>query len=103
MKKQEGTGIKDSDKEKIIALISALLPKAKIILFGSRAAGSWRTGSDLDIAIDTGRRIKISDLGEIKSVLEGTNIPHSIDVVDYNFVDELMKKMIDQEGIKWKN
>jgi len=90
-------------KQKIISLITALQPKSKIYLFGSQATGTQTHGSDIDIAIDTGEKIKRSDVGEIREVLNTTNIPYKIDIVDVNSVSENMKNIILNEGILWKN
>lgn len=99
---EEITGIKTKYKEKIIALISALVPDAKIYLFGSRACGDWRHSSDVDVCIDTGEQLEISTVGELKDIFTMATIPHTIDVVDFNFVSPAMKKMILKERIVWK-
>jgi uncharacterized protein len=95
--------IEETDKRKIINLISSLLPKTKIYLFGSRAVGSHSPGSDIDIAIDGGTKIERRTIAEIRSILEATNIMHKIDVVDFHSVPDRMQKMIKKEGVSWKN
>jgi len=45
------TGIDEKTKTKVIALISALIPKAKIYLFGSRATGKFSQWSDIDLEL----------------------------------------------------
>lgn len=97
--------IKESDKEKIIAIISALFPKAKIYLFGSRAVETAARGSDIDLALDTGTEIDYVALGELRDVLNETHIPQKIDIVDFNspFLSSDMKESIIRERIVWKN
>ena len=97
------TGINEKDKEKIIALISALAPTAKIILFGSRARGRFLRSSDIDIALDAGKKLPEVAIAEIKDVLAGTDIMYKIDVLDYNNVRAEMRDSIEQEGIIWKS
>jgi len=97
------TGIEEKNKKKIIALISALVPTAKIYLFGSRARGTHSKSSDIDIAIDAGERLPILAVGEIIDVLAGTDIMLKIDVVDVHEVSEIMQKSIMDEAIVWKN
>lgn len=96
------TGIDTKDKEKIIALISALVPDAKIILFGSRARGKFSRSSDVDIALDAGRELPGIAINEIKDVLAGTDIMFTIDVLDLTHVADAMKESIAREGIVWK-
>ena len=48
------TGIEEDILKKIVKLIKSCFPDANIYLFGSRANGSFRETSDIDIAIDAG-------------------------------------------------
>jgi predicted nucleotidyltransferase len=45
------------EKEIIIRLLDALFPGVKIYLFGSRARGTHRPTSDIDLALDAGREL----------------------------------------------
>ena len=56
-------------KEKIIALVYALQPNARIYLYGSRARSTNSPFSDIDLEIDTGEKLPIIELDEIKSVI----------------------------------
>jgi uncharacterized protein len=82
-------------------LTLALIPDAKIILFGSRARGDDSHGSDVDIALDAGRKIEFVAVGEVRDVLEATNIPYKVDVLDFYSVSKDMQEMISKEGIQW--
>jgi predicted nucleotidyltransferase len=97
------TGINEKDKEKIIALISALAPDAKIILFGSRARGRFSDFSDIDLALDMGKEIPPLLMGEIADVLASTNIVYKIQIIDRYFATEEMQESIKREGIAWKS
>lgn len=97
-------GIDERNKQKIIDLIGVLLPNAKIYLFGSRARGTHTERSDIDLALDAGAPIPRIIIGEIKDVLEATNIINSIDVVDlYGSISPRMKEAILKEGVLWKH
>ena len=90
-------------KDKIIVLISAMIPDAKIILFGSRATSLHSDCSDIDIALDTGKKLNRFYVGEVRDVLNATRIPYKIDLVDYYGVSASMQEDIRNEGIIWKN
>jgi predicted nucleotidyltransferase len=94
--------IRPTDKNKIIALTSALFPHAVIYLFGSRATGTFSRGSDIDIALDAGQELDFVAVGELREVLNATNVPRKIDVVDFHAVSEGMRQTIRTEGIVWK-
>jgi len=89
-------------KQKIIAVISALMPDVKIYLFGSRARGTNSPRADIDIALDGGKRLPIEDVDEIKSMFKESNIMYQIDVVDFYQVSELMRNEISKERVMWK-
>ena len=90
-------------QETMIQLLTVLFPSATIYLFGSRARGDHTDRSDIDIAIDLGRRMEIREIAKARGVLEGLNLPWKIDVVDMHCISEVMKGFILKEGIVWKN
>lgn len=94
--------IKKEHKEKMLAILTALFPDAKIYLFGSRARNTHSDSSDVDIAIDAGQKMDFSATGEAKDVMEALYTPYKVDVVDFHRVPEGMQQMILSEGIRWK-
>ncbi len=100
---QSSESVDKKTKEKIIAIISALLPQAKIYLFGSRARKTNSQSSDIDIAIDAGKELRRADVDELVSVFSATNIMERIDVVDMHQVPQEMRNSITEEGILWKS
>lgn len=89
-------------KDKIVGIISVLIPEAKIYLFGSRARGNYKKYSDIDIALDAGKPLPIQDVDEVKSMLNESNIIHLIDVLDFHSVNTAMQEAIMKEKIIWK-
>ncbi len=92
--------LSDEEKQKIIRMIHAIVPDAKIILFGSYAQGRATHGSDLDLALDVGRPIPRRDVMEVQDILAASNIYH---IVDYHGVSESLREEIRKEGIAWTN
>ena len=89
-------------KEKIIRILSALFPDTRIILYGSRARETQRLFSDIDLALDAGKEISRHDIQEAISMLQESNVPYKIDIVDLWAVRDEMRKAIQKEGIVWK-
>lgn len=58
-------------------------PKYRIFLFGSRATGTGRNGSDYDIGIEGPERIGLSALYAIQNKVEELPTLHKIDIVDF--------------------
>lgn len=99
----EMAGIDETTKRKMIGVIRAVFPLAKIYLFGSQARGDFKERSDIDIAIDGGHALPRVDVGEVKDMLNASHIPYPIDVVDYWAVSKAMQKAIRKESILWND
>jgi|SRR3989339_3027 len=73
--------------------------KDKAFIFGSRATGNTRKFSDIDIGVRSEREIDTLLLSDIEEAFEESNIPYTVDVVDFsnisnNFKEVSMKKVI---------
>lgn len=78
----------------------------EVILFGSRAKGNYREGSDIDLAVK-GRNISFDDILTLNRKLDDLNLPYKIDLLDYTTIKEKdLVEHIDRVGIsfynKWK-
>lgn len=71
----------------------------EVILFGSRALGTHKKASDVDLAIK-GKNIDINTLAKLTHTLEEqTNLPYFFDVVIYDKIsDDALRKAIDAGG-----
>ncbi len=95
--------IPQDKQDKIIKVIEIFFPDAKIYLFGSRAKNTHTVTSDIDIAIDAGHPMGMTERGQINSMLDALNIPQNIDVVDFQRAPEALRVNILRDGILWKN
>lgn len=86
------------NQDKMIKLLTVLFPESKIYLFGSRARGDFKETSDIDIAIDAGRRITSLEIAQSQNIIEALNIPQKIDLVDLQAVPQDMKEAILKEA-----
>jgi len=95
-------GVDPEIKTKIIRLCKAIIPDAAIWVYGSRARGDFSDRSDIDLALDTGKQIGYLVLGELKDVLEATNIRYRFDIVDLQALPESeFKSVIQREKVLW--
>jgi len=81
----------------ILAAISTQPGIGLAILFGSLAAGEGRAESDLDLAVDAGRRLTASEKMALISELAGRT-GRSVDLVDIHAVGEPLLGQILQHG-----
>jgi len=69
------------------AIVQAILrqhlpPEAKVWVFGSRATGRARRGSDLDLAIDLGQPLPQPMQYDLGFAFEDSDLPYTVDVLD---------------------
>lgn len=68
----------------------------KVCIYGSRAKGTYRTGSDIDFAVWTDAHDKFT---AIRWELDALPTPYMFDVTDYKVLThEGLKKSIDTDG-----
>lgn len=95
--------VKEKYKEQLLKIIHKRIPSATVYLFGSRATNQEKPGSDIDLAIDTGKSINYQIIIKILCDLDETTIPLNVDIVDLQTAPVQLKETILREGIKWTN
>ncbi|MDD2906955.1 MAG: nucleotidyltransferase domain-containing protein [Sulfurimonas sp.] len=74
-----------------------------VLLFGSRAKGTAKKGSDIDLAI-IGDDLNFRDICKFGIKLDELDLPYKIDIVDYNAITNLeLKEHIDRVCISLKS
>jgi len=93
-------GLKDDDLDFIKKTILKFNTIKKTVIFGSRAKGNYKTGSDIDIAI-YGEDVDFSTVSRLHAILEEESpMPYYFDIVDYTHLDKKeLKEHIDRVGI----
>jgi len=77
------------------AILQESLPIGAIVyVFGSRAKGTARKVSDLDLAIDAHRKLTLSEEIALKEAFDESDLPMKVDIVDLHSVSESFKEMI---------
>ncbi|HBB53188.1 MAG TPA: hypothetical protein DCZ80_04750, partial [Legionellales bacterium] len=72
----------------------------KIILFGSRALGSFKHSSDIDICL-VGDNINLAELSLIENEIDDLSLPWKFDLIIYSLIDnQKLKEHIDRDGIE---
>lgn len=93
-------GLQESDLRLIIAATEALPEIEQLILFGSRAKGNQKPGSDVDLAIK-GKAVTYDTVLQLTDRLnEQIPLPYYFDVVNYHSIQEpRLTEHIDNVGI----
>ncbi|MBD2230621.1 nucleotidyltransferase domain-containing protein [Phormidium tenue] len=92
-------GLTESDMAQIVAACCQFEEIAAVVLFGSRAKGNYKPGSDVDLAVK-GDRITRRTLAQLADLLnEELPLPYFFDVVHYNSLDQPLVDHIDRVGV----
>ncbi|MBW8331636.1 MAG: nucleotidyltransferase domain-containing protein [Prolixibacteraceae bacterium] len=94
-------GLRQKDIEIIVSVIQTHPEVTEACLFGSRAKGNFRTGSDVDLALK-GDKLTTEIVSSISYQLnEETTLPYKFDVLNYNSISNNdLKEHIDRIGIR---
>ena len=92
-------GLTERDTEVIIETLATFEEIEEAVIFGSRAMGHAKRGSDVDLALK-GKRLDLTTVTHVKFVLdEELPLPYFFDVVHYDsLTNTALKAHIDDKG-----
>ena len=91
-------GLDAGDMEAIHSILAAHPEVETAILYGSRATGRFRPGSDIDLVL-AGKNLTDQTILDIRAALSDSNSPYLFDIVAENAVsDENLKRDINATG-----
>lgn len=93
-------GISDKSYTLLLDAFKHYAQIEEVILFGSRAKGNYKKGSDIDLAIKGEKctpELAVGIAGFINGELP---VPYMIDIIDYNTLNHAgLKEHIDRAGV----
>ena len=96
-----GDGLKDRYRKEIIRILSENPRVERIVLFGSRAMGTFTPESDIDIVL-YGDDLSLTDLAQLKQALEETTIPQKVDLLLAKDIEKKeLWEHIKKYGVEW--
>ena len=72
-------GLPESTIARIQAVLASFKDVEKVVLYGSRAKGTYRAGSDIDLTL-YGPALRLDQLGLIAHALDDLLLPYTIDL-----------------------
>jgi uncharacterized protein len=81
-------GLEDLDIQKIQSVFTQFPEIQKVIIYGSRAKGNFKMGSDIDLTIH-GENLSFSTLLSIRGKLDDLNLPYLFDVSIFTSLENL--------------
>ncbi len=96
MSKRNKYGLTERDMKTIISIFNSYPEVRQVNLFGSRAKGNYRFGSDVDLAI-MNKGVNAKTLTKLRIEFEDSSLPYKIDLVDFTklkkqeFIDHIQR------------
>jgi uncharacterized protein len=91
-------GLEDEQVESIKRIISSFSAVEKVVIFGSRAKGKNRPGSDIDLAL-AGKMLTMEDILNVGVALESLSFPLKFDLINFDRIsDSAIRNHIDRAG-----
>lgn len=79
-------GLSSADLEAIVAILQKHPQVMEAVIFGSRAKGNYKIGSDVDVALK-GEKLDFNTISNISYLLnEETLMPYKFDVLNYHTI-----------------
>lgn len=92
-------GLKDSHIHSIRSVFKKHNKIEKAVLYGSRAIGNYRNGSDIDLTL-TGDDLDLTSLLKIENELDNLYLPHKIDLSIFQKIENPdLKEHINRVGV----
>ena len=79
-------GIPDADVQKLLTVFEHDARISKVILYGSRAKGNYRAGSDIDLTV-IGKNLSASVLMDIAMKIDDLLLPYKVDLSILSQID----------------
>ena len=92
-------GLSEATIQKIRALLAQYPQVEQAVLYGSRATGNYRNGSDIDLAL-FGDDLNLQTLCRIMNAIDDLMLPYSVDLVIFGQVSDTdLKAHIQEAGV----
>jgi predicted nucleotidyltransferase len=86
MKKNSIAGISTTEMDRLESVFHNEETVFEVILYGSRAMGTYRSGSDIDLTLK-GRGLTVKKLLELSTAIDDLLLPYEIDLSIYEQIE----------------
>ena len=95
-------GLKAEVVQRMAAVLAAFPEVEQAILYGSRAKGNYRPGSDIDLTLKLSAEPEKNLLHRVMSGLEDLDLPYSIDLSIWSYLDSAdLRDHIERVGVEF--
>jgi len=83
---QKQCGLDENTQQLLISVFQQMEKIEQVILFGSRALGNFKRGSDIDFAV-VAPKLSLSEFLAIHSQVDDLMLPYKVDAILYHNID----------------
>ena len=87
----------------VYGILQKHVPQYELWAFGSRAKGTAKPYSDLDLAVITERPLPLSDSAALADAFAHSDLPWRVDVVDWASTSESFRRIIERDKVVVQN
>jgi len=91
--------LKPQDWHEVCRILRAYIPNYPVWAFGSRAKGTAKTYSDLDLSIITRQPLSLSAMAELREAFDEADLSIRIDIVDWAATSETFRNIIERDKV----
>lgn len=97
----QNNGLKLRHQQQLIAILTQHPRVESAWLFGSRALGTFKPHSDIDLVV-SGELLSLTDIADLLTQIELTTIPFKVDLLlMHKIKNDKLLEHIQMHGIKW--
>jgi predicted nucleotidyltransferase len=83
----------------IKSILSSILTHEEVFVFGSRARGTHRKTSDIDLAVHGSTPLSMVTRSQLEFGFSESSLPFRVDVVDLATVDKSFRELIEKDAV----
>lgn len=95
--------LKPNYLKKVKGILAGHVPEYDVLVYGSRADGSAKTRSYLDLAVLTSSPLLPQRLRDLSDAFAGAGLPFNVETVDWAATGKDFRKVIKKTGILIQN
>ncbi|HBG04482.1 MAG: hypothetical protein A2075_24690 [Geobacteraceae bacterium GWC2_58_44] len=97
--KQRTIDLTPHDWEEVKHVLRTFVPEYEVWAFGSRAKGTARVYSDLDLAIITEQPLPLATMADLREAFDDSDLTIKVDVVDWATTSGAFRKIIQDSRV----
>ncbi len=94
MNNEPALDLKPKELKQVQQIIKRYIPEKQVCVFGSRAIGTAKSYSDLDLVVMAEQSLSLYQGAMLNEAFEESDLPFKVDVIDWTTISERFKKII---------